>query len=253
MLWYKAWLDTRWRFLAALGILSCVAFATIFAYSSVQGLLSMVASKGADGPLASELTELAQLSKSFRGYIWAQFVRQNLLELWILFAVLVGSEGLIARGRGAVFTLSLPVSRDHLCIVRAATNLTELCVLALIPMLLIALLAPAAGHSYALEDALVLGFSSFAGGAVFYCLSALLAAVLWDRWKATVIALAAAVAIYLCTRLMPAVGPYSPISVMGGDSYFQTGESAWVALFTWLVISVSMLYAAVRSVRMRDF
>ena len=53
--------------------------------------------------------------------------------MWTLFAVLLGTGGLLsqASGGGALFTLSLPVSRNRLLGVRAATGLAELLVLAL--------------------------------------------------------------------------------------------------------------------------
>ena len=65
------------------------------------------------------------------------------------------------------------MSRRRVYAVRAATDLAELFLLALIPMLLITLAAPAIGHSYALADALVHGIGIFVGGTVFYCLARL--------------------------------------------------------------------------------
>ena len=66
-------------------------------------------------------------------------------DLLTLFAVLLGTGGLLsqASGGGALFTLSLPVSRNRLLGVRAATGLAELLVLAFVPSLLLPLLSPA--------------------------------------------------------------------------------------------------------------
>jgi ABC-type transport system involved in multi-copper enzyme maturation permease subunit len=242
-------MDTRWRFLIGLGVLTCSALAVVLGYSYVQEILAA----NSKGPLAAEISSVAQLSNTFRGYIWVQFIRQNLLQLWTVFAVLFGAEGLISQRRGALFMLSLPVSRGRLCAVRAATDLAELCVLALIPMLLISLVAPAAGHSYALADAAVHGFGIFAGGAVFYCLALLLATSFRDRWRPIVLSLAAAVMVYLGLRLMPALEPFGPVSVMAGDTYFRTGTPAWAALSAWLACSAAMLYLAVRNVVARDY
>jgi ABC-type transport system involved in multi-copper enzyme maturation permease subunit len=249
MLWHKAWVDTRWRFLIGLGVLIASALACVFGYRYVQEILAA----NSKGPLPAEISSVAELSNSFRGYVWIQFVRQNLLQLWTVFAVLFGAEGLISQRRGALFMLSLPVSRRRLCAVRAATDLAELCVLALIPMLLISLAAPAAGHSYALADAVVHGIGIFAGGAVFYCLALLLATAFVDRWRPIVISLALAVLLYLGTRLMPALAPFGPVSVMAGDTYFRTGAPAWAALSAWLLCSAALLYLAVRQIVERDY
>ena len=80
-------------------------------------------------------------------------------QMLSLFAVLLGTGGLLsqASGGGALFTLSLPVSRKRLLGVRAATGLAELLALAFVPPLLLPLLSPAVGQSYGIGDALVHG------------------------------------------------------------------------------------------------
>jgi ABC-2 type transport system permease protein len=194
-----------------------------------------------------------QESSSFRGFIWVQLVRQNLSYLWIVFAVLLGAEGPFSHRTSAIFTLSLPVSRREVFTVRAATDLAELGVLAFIPLLLIPLAAPVVGYTYALADALVYGMQIFAGGAVFYCLALWLATAFGDRWRPMVITLAAAVAGNLCANFIPVLAPFSPATVMIGESYFRTGMPAWAGMCLWLGVSAAVLYAAVRSIESRDF
>ena len=145
MLWYKAWRDTRWRFLIGLAILSITALGCVFAYPSVKGLLGVVIYGGPSEIITEELKWVAELSTNLRGYIWVQFIRHNMYFLWTLFAVLLGAEGVFSRRSGAPFTLSLPVSRRRVCAVRAATDLAELLLLALIPLLLQSP-SPGAGH-----------------------------------------------------------------------------------------------------------
>jgi ABC-2 type transport system permease protein len=253
MLWYKAWRDTRWRFLIGLGLLICTGLVSVLIYNSVRGELGLVLIAGAKGPLADEINRVNQLSGTFRGYIWAQFISQNVSHLWIVFAVLLGAEAPLSQRRAAAFTLSLPVSRRRLCSVRMATDLAELGVLALIPMLLVVLLAPAVGQTYALSDALVHAMHMIAGGAVFYCLALLLSTVFDDRWRPIIIPLAVAFIIVLCKAFLPASAPFSPASVMDGDRYFQTGSPAWAGLLIWLGVSIGLLYRAMRSVELRDF
>jgi hypothetical protein len=252
MLWYKAWIDTRWRFLIGLGLLVCVALGNALAYSSADAYLVSALAAGPQGLLADEINRTGQLMNTFRGFIWVQVIRQNLCGLWMIFAVLLGAESLLSRRKGAIFTLALPVSRRHLFSVRAATDLAELFLLALIPLLLIPLTAPAVGHTYKLADALVHGLSIFAGGIVFYGLARLLAAVFDERWKPIVITLAAALLAELCNNFIPAVVPFNPAGVMDGERYFRTGTPAWAGLFIWTGIAMALLYGAVRSTEKRD-
>jgi hypothetical protein len=257
MLWYKAWRDTRWRFLIGLALLLTTALGNVLAYHSAQGMLAAAlrdAALKAQGQLvAGEISLFAQLSGTFRGYVWVQVVHQNLLQIWTVFAVLLGAEGLLSQRMSAPFILSLPVSRSRLCGVRQATDLLELCALAVLPMILITLVAPAVGHSYALADALVYGFGLFGGGAVFYGLALVLATVFNDRWRPIVITLAVAIAFLVCKYFVPALAPFSPVNVMDGESYFRTGAPAWPGLLISLSASAAMLYAATRSIEKRDF
>jgi len=253
MLWYKAWRDTRGRFLIGLGILSGTVLINVLAYPSVHGLLGGALPAGLSGRLLHEINRVTQLSGNFRGYIWVQLIRQNVFYLWIVFAGLLGAEGPFSRRTGAIFTLSLPVSRRRICAVRATTDLAELGVLALIPLLLIPLAAPVVGYSYEFADAVVHGIQILTGGAVFYCLALWLTTIFGDRWRPIGITLAAAVAGNLCTNFIPALAPFSPATVMTGESYFRTGVPAWGGMCIWLAVSAALLHAAVRSIEARDF
>src|SRR4029078_10980853 len=94
-----------------------------------------------------------------RGYVWSQWFSQNLRQLWALFSIMLGTGGLLAQaaGGGALFPLSLPVSRRGLLALRAATALAELGILAIFPSLLLPLLSPAVGQTYSFADAFVHG------------------------------------------------------------------------------------------------
>ncbi len=144
MLWYKSWLETRWRFAIGLAILILSAVGTVLAYPRVVKLLPLVPSVVDSGEVGRRLLEIAALSRTYRGYVWAQWLRQNMTQMLALFAALLGTGGLLSQssGGGAFFTLSLPVSRDRLLGVRAATGLAELFALAFIPSLVLPLLSP---------------------------------------------------------------------------------------------------------------
>jgi len=254
MLWYKAWLDTRWRFLIALVLLLCTALGNALTYPTVQGILEEASRNGSpNGPLASEINLAVQLSSSFRGYVWDQVVHHNMYYLWTLFAVLLAADGALSQRTGALFTLSLPVSRRRLCAVRAAADLLELGLLALLPLLAVTLTAPAVGHSYALADALIHAIHMLIGGTFFYCLTLLLAAVFEDRWRPILLALALAIFSGVSTEFMPALAAFSPVGVMTGESYFHTGAPAWTGLLIWPAVAASLFFCAVRRIEDRDY
>ena len=174
MLWHTAWRDTRWRFLIGLAILSSIAVANILGYPYWQGVVASTAA-GSNARVAAEINSIAQVASTFRGYVWVQLVHVNLTYIFIIFAVLLGATGPFSQRPGAIFTLSLPISRRRVCAVRIATDLSELCVLGLVPMLLVPLVAPTIGYTYPLADALIQGIQILSGGAVFYGLSLWLA------------------------------------------------------------------------------
>jgi hypothetical protein len=253
MLWYKAWLDTRWRFLTGLAVLLCTALANTLGYSSVPAILKTAIGSGVDSWLTREFDWVMQLSGSFRGYVWANLVRLNLLHLLIVFAVLLGADGTLSQRTGAVFTLSLPVSRRRLCAVRAATDLSELLLLALIPMAAIAMAAPYVGQSYPLADVLVYSISLFAGAAVFYTVALLLATVFDDRWRPILGTLAVVIAMEAGIRFVPALAQFNPAILMAAEGYFKTGTPSWSGLLLWLALSSAIFYAALRSIERREY
>lgn len=253
MLRYKAWLDTRWRFLIGLALLLCAALANALTYPTALAALEAARNESPNGPLASRIIQAWQLSTTFRGYIWDQVIRHNMYYLWTLFAVLLAADGPLSQRSGATFTLSLPVSRRRLYAVRAAVDLSELGLLALLPMLAVLLAAPAVGQSYALADALIHALHLFIGGTFFYCLTLRLAAFFEDRWRPILLALAVAVLVGAGAEFVPAVAAFGPSGVMTGESYFRTGTPAWTGVFIWPAFAAALFYSAVRRIENRDF
>jgi ABC-2 type transport system permease protein len=252
MLWYKAWLDTRWRFLIGLALIVCTALANALTYPTAQRIISEAARNGSINELLAGGISW-QLTSNFRGYVWAQVVHQNLYYLWTFFAVLLAADGPPSQRRGAIFTLSLPVSRRRLCAVRAATDLGELALLSLLPLLAVSLAAPAIDHSYPVADALVHGIHMWIGGTFFYCLTLLLAAFFEDRWRPILITLAMVVGVGVGADFVPLLAAVGPASVMTGESYFRSATPAWMGLFIWLTAAALLFHLAVRSIEKRDF
>jgi hypothetical protein len=173
--------------------------------------------------------------------------------LWTLFAVVLGTAGLLSQTSAAIFTLSLPVTRRQIVGIRAATGILEIVALAVLPSLAIALLAPAIGQRYAVADALVHGVCLALGGAVFFSLAFLLSTVWSDVWRPALLALGAAIVLGLCEEVSSAAARYGIFHVMSAEEYFRAGHVPWTGLAITLSLSAVMLYGAARNIERRDF
>jgi hypothetical protein len=255
MLWYKSWLETRWRFAIGLAVLIVSASGSVLFYPQAVQLLSQVPNLELSGEIGRRVAAATQLSSSYRGYIWSQWFVANMPELWIVFAVLLGAGGLLsqASGGGALFTLSLPVPRSRHASVRATTGLAELFILALVPSVWIAALSPAIGQSYNVTDALVHGVCLFVAGTVFFSLTFLLSTVFNDLWRPVLIVLCGAVLLALVEQFVRELAPYSLFGVMRADSYFRSGQMPWVGLLVTGGFSAAMLHTATRNLARQDF
>ncbi|MEO8679604.1 MAG: hypothetical protein ABI665_11195 [Vicinamibacterales bacterium] len=251
MLFYKTWFDTRWRFLIGLALLGILACGGVFGYPSVLRLMPVAEKLDTTGPLGQVIKEAVEIQRTFRGYVWAQWVRQNLTQMWTLFAILLGSGGLLSQASGgsAQFTLSLPVSRNEVLWTRAAMSLAQLLALAILPFLIIPLIAPAIGQSYRLTDALVHGACMFTAGTVFFSLAIFLSTLFADLWRPLLITCVVAVVLGVGERVV-GVGIFS---VMTAESFFRANTVPWAGLLTSVTISAALLYGAMTNFARQDF
>jgi len=91
MLWYKAWRESRVRFLASAVALAVICASFVFFHRDASGGIS-------DEPL------------SYTVYVWRITYKGYLRELFMILAILLGLGGLTREGdqRTAGFTLALP-------------------------------------------------------------------------------------------------------------------------------------------------
>lgn len=255
MLWYKSWLETRWRFLIGLALLMMSAAGSVLAYPHLVKLLAAVPIPDLGGAIGRQIREGAELARDYRGYVWSQWFRQNMAQMWGLFAILLGTGGLLsqASGGGALFTLSLPASRNRLLGVRVATGLAELLVLAIVPALVLPVLSPAIGQTYGVGDALIHGTCMFVAGAVFFSLAFLLSTVFSDVWRPALIVICVATVLRLCEELFRDQSAFSLFRVMNGEDYFRGSGLPWLGLLASAAVSVALLYTATRNIARQDF
>ena len=254
MLWQKAWLETRGRFITGLLILTVLSGAKVYEYVVTLRMMPAAESvlSGGNSPLNNAIREAIAVQREFRGFIWYTAIRDNLTQLGVLFAVLLGCGGLLAESKkgSALFTLSLPVTRRRLVGVRAATGLAQWFALAMIPPLAIPLLAPAIGQHFSIVDSLAHGVCLFFAGAFFYSLASFLSTLYGDFWRPMLIALVIACLAAVLQFGVPQLGLFS---VMSGEAYFRSGTLPWMGFLTTTVLASALLYGAAETLERRDF
>jgi hypothetical protein len=167
--------------------------------------------------------------------------------------VLLGTGGLLSHSSGALFTLSMPVSRRDLVGVRAAAGLTELLVLAAAPAIVVPMFSPAVGESYPLGSALIHALCLFAAATIFFSFTMLLSTAFMDMWRPLLIALGIAAVIGIAEGFARDFARYGVFGLMSGEIYFRTGAVPWAALIGSGVLSGLMLYFAAINIERRDF
>jgi hypothetical protein len=204
------------------------------------------------GALGQRIKDAVELSRDYRGYVWSQWMRQNLTEFVTFFAIILGSGGPFAQ-RSELFTLSMPISRQRLLGVRALAGLAELFVIVFVSSLVIPAFSASVGQSYAVGTALVHALCAFIAGAVFFSLATLLSTSFSDIWRPLLIGGAVAVVLWCIDVVARDVVPYSIFTVMNGEQYFRSGQVPWIGLLVTTAVSGALLYSAAVNIDRRDF
>ncbi|HEV2706863.1 MAG TPA: hypothetical protein VGV59_13120 [Pyrinomonadaceae bacterium] len=253
MLWYKAWLETRWRFLT--GLVLCIASCgvVIFTQPLTENMQISIPDLGAE--LNKMVQEALRLASTYPGYVWSQWFGKNLLQLWMFFAVIIGVGGVVAEGaRGsAQWTLSLPVTRRRLFGVRAGMGAAELLALAVVPSLFIPLFSRSIGKSYPVSEVLIYSLILFVGGLSVYCLALLLSTIFAEQLKAIIIGVVLVFGVSLLPLFDARLTPYMVATLMSGQEYFKTGALPWAALAAYTALAVALYMLALRVLERRDF
>jgi ABC-type transport system involved in multi-copper enzyme maturation permease subunit len=170
MLFYKAWRDTRARFLW--GALALSLFLVLIVLERPQMQTSLL---GLGGRAYSNYIE--GLVGSFGKFIFG------------LLVIFLGVGGLLRERahRTATFTLALPVSRAQLLASHIAVGLAELSLLSLLPAIVIPPLSLAVHQSFAVEDALRFSILWFVCGTLIFALSFFLSVILKGEYTAPIV------------------------------------------------------------------
>ena len=252
MLWYKSWLDTRWRFLIGFAVLTIMAAGILIDYNVSAPLLPALANRPVDTSTMTgrALAEVIRVEQTYRGFVWEQWYRGNLLTTGTLFAVLLGTGTVFSESKGGLFTLSLPASRNGWLAARAATGLGEFFMIATLPSLAIPALSPLIGQHYSPVDLVAHGVCFFIAAAVFYSLAFLLSTVFHDIWRPLLLAIGIACVVGFFELRFDVNGLFH---VMSGHTYFESGSLPWIGLLSSAGLSTALLYGAAANVAHKDF
>lgn len=157
MLWYKAWLETRARFL-----ISLIAICALCSYTVFHG-----------DRLALSYTRIDYY------YSVLHAGDMQLVLAWLLAVILLMMGGLLReRALGASsFTLALPVSRRRLMAIRTTVGLIEAMILAIVPWIVMFLIGSITGKTHSISQAAFHLILLLGGGVFFFAIALLVSSV----------------------------------------------------------------------------
>lgn len=247
MLWFKAWRESRPRFLICAGVVAVIC------------VLGVLLERPAREQLGSKL-----VPNSYVGYIYRLTYAGTVRGLFSLFAGVLGLGGL-QRERGigtAAFTLVLPISRFRLIWVRAGMGIAQIAAISLLPAAIIPALSPVTHQVYPLSQALQFSLLWFVCGTAGFAAWLLASTLFSNDFTALTVCVAAGILLGISAQLS-SLGAFLPSSnyVMSGfkmpyldpHTDLLTGPLPWRILLQMILQSMILLAVAVRVTEKRDF
>jgi ABC-type transport system involved in multi-copper enzyme maturation permease subunit len=250
MLWYKAWRETRTRFLVSALVLAVFCLLVVLFQERIR----------AHAPVLPGFKTVSYSQHIYK-FIYSGMAKAAFI--WILF--FLGLGGLLreqAHGT-AGFTLALPVSRLRIGLLRMAVGLAQVAALALVPALIIPAVSLTVHQSYPLAQALHFSVLWLTCGAVVYAMAFLFSAVLSGEYTALVVSFV----VFFLQDFILSIEPLQPyrlkllhimseFGTMHWDAQhtvLSSGPLPWTRLVLFSLVAFSMLMTAVGLVRRQDF
>ena len=236
MLWYKAWLETRSRFLVCL--VTLMLFSGIFVHHA-QALLRP--------EWKSDCNRLLFVNQQF------------LVIMWILAVVLLGMGGIVrekAFGTSSL-TLALPVTRVRLLGVRVALGTVQAIVLAVGPWIAAFFVSTFARKPILLNQVSSYVLLLVGGGLVYFAMAILVSSLVAGEYTAPAIAFGL---VLLGAIVFDAwLRQFNVWRLVTGDfsidrsTYLLSPHLPWAGILASLSVAVLMLLASAMVVQRRDF
>lgn len=238
MLWYKAWLETRLRFLICLAGITGLCSYNVFQM---------------DYRLPSPVN-LAYY------YATLHFTNSRLAIIWLLAINFITMGGLLREKAvgAASFTLALPFSRARLTGVRIAVSVTEAAALLVIPWIAMFVVDGTVGKAHSIPQALFHLVLLTGGGMLPYAIALLASSIVEGEYMAPIVSFGVIVVISLNLD-SPGLRQYNPMNLMTGGKYYDAHAGLLIGSVPWLQISIYALLAAVlvaasvKAIQMREF
>jgi ABC-2 type transport system permease protein len=256
MLLYRAWLETRTRWIAA-----AVAIAALCAFFTAAHpwVLHQWARDAVEHPEWRDPAWLHRAAADYPFFLWHFLFADLLQKVWVICAVLLGAGGLTreAAAGTAGFTLALPVSRRTLFAARALVGAAEAAGLAAVGAMTVIGVSAATNQPYPPAHALLHAGVMALGGMVFVALSLLLSTVVEGEHTPTLWALAAVLLMYFAIAPhadgAPAPALVRWIDVGGVMAGAPDGAQPWLGLVLCAIAALAAFWAAARATLRRDF
>ena len=238
MLWYKAWLETRSRFLISL--------------IGMVVLCSVVVFHG-------DRNAIYQVPADYYNYVFL-VGHQILVTMWVLAVTLIMMGGLLrekATGSSA-FTLVLPVSRGRLMMVRICMGLIQAVTLAIAPWVAMFSVGSIFGKTHSVSQAAYYLVLLLGGGLLFFGMAVLVSSVISGEYTAPVVSFGAVIATAVGLS-SAALRPYSPWAFMTGSEYINRQTNLlslpipWLQTTIYIVVAGLLLAISVRVIQQQEF
>jgi hypothetical protein len=254
MLWKNGWWETRWLFLIGLAAIF-LGYGLAFGWGDYDA-----ARWAARLQRSTNLSEIErQALNNYQGQTWAIWFKLLLNFIWADYAVVMGAVCLMtacpwtpSQGATGLFTLSLPVSRRKVLLSQAAVGFGEVFLAALIPSLLLPIIARLHGQWFSWSDTLIYTLLMVFGGGVFFCFAFLLTVILGNYLVAFLLVEAVVFALILPFQSLGPRPWWHILGVMAGESYFYNGRIPWLGLLISLILSAVFIFTAIRIYERRD-
>jgi ABC-type transport system involved in multi-copper enzyme maturation permease subunit len=239
-MWYKAWLESRWRFAICLALLM-----VIFGADTYQADLNM--------------PRMGILPHEFNKYVWKMYFTRFQL-LWILSALVLSMGGLVSeRATGTSdFSLSLPVSRRRWNAVRGGMAAAQVFLLALAPVAVVPLVAAMIGRSYPVWEAARFSLLIFLTGLFILALGLLYSSCFSGQYAG--VALGIATVFALTVVVNPVAGRYPFLSMnpvressLNGAFFLAGGGWPVVDVLSRLALAIIFWECSTRILEKKDF
>lgn len=235
MLWFKAWLETRWRFGFVAGSILLVWVAPFW--------LPLLGLRVPVGFPASKLWMAIHLGSVLLYIFAAIYLAGSGINTQTTYSATPGFHP------SMLFTLSLPVSRRRLLFVRAGLGALQTSVL--VAVMAVYTLAERPGTTTVLQF-LAYSTRAIVCSMAVYALSVLLACLLDEMWQFYGGCLCC-IAIFLLQSRLAVVSWLSPLRGMSLVSYPMSGPMPWAPVILSLVLACVFLSASVIVVQRKEY